>query len=88
MKGFLILSEGRSGTEWLRSMTNATGVLGTADEWLMVDVLDGPSSPAKAAEHLDAVVVRASTPNGMSQNGASTRRRIPCRRLSWNAPSR
>ena len=64
MKGFLILSEGRSGTEWLRSMTNATGVLGTADEWLMVDVLDGPSSPAKASEHLDAVVARASTPNG------------------------
>ena len=37
-------------------MTNATGVMGTADEWLMVDVLDGPSSPARASEHLDAVV--------------------------------
>lgn len=64
MRGFLLLSEGRSGTEWLCSMTNSTGIMGKAQEWLDVDVLDKMPSREHAAKYLDAVISKASTSNG------------------------
>lgn len=34
MKGVAILTEARSGSEWLGSLTNSTGTFGNSAEWL------------------------------------------------------
>lgn len=64
MKGVLILTEGRSGSTWLGTLANSTGVLGQSAEWLdrlrrepAMRRLDGP---AHAAE----VIARASGGEG------------------------
>lgn len=63
-RGSLILTEGRSGTNWLGSISNQTKQLGTTKEWLSAknsgDVLG--SIPYDA--FCDHVVKLASTPNG------------------------
>lgn len=54
MKGVLILTEGRSGSTWLGTLANSTGVLGQSAEWLdrlrrepAMRRLDGPAHAAE-----------------------------------------
>lgn len=64
MKGVLILSVGRSGSNWLGSLTNSTGRMGVSSEWFNPAVFgeDGRELPAEA--HILASVEKASTENG------------------------
>lgn len=62
MKGIFILTEGRSGSNWLGSLMKNTGVMGKPDEWLDPGILG--SKPGSAGDLVDAVLARASTENG------------------------
>ncbi|MDN5928930.1 MAG: Stf0 family sulfotransferase [Hyphomicrobiales bacterium] len=61
MNGYLMLTEARSGSSWLGSLTNASGAMGNSSEWLsepgLRDVHDG-------TEFFSRVLSKASTPNG------------------------
>ena len=62
MKGVAILTEARSGSEWLGSLANSTGILGQSAEWLDTDTLG--SKPKSFNELLSAVIDRGGTANG------------------------
>ncbi len=63
-KGLIILSMPRSGSSWLASLTNASGTMGTADEWLDFGHLTPPKGP-KGRPLLNAKTLQsASTENG------------------------
>jgi len=63
-KGLILLSMPRSGSSWLASLTNATGTMGKADEWLDFAHLTPPKGP-KGRPHLNAKTLQsASTENG------------------------
>ena len=61
MKGVAILTEARSGSEWLGSLANGTGILGQSAEWLDTDTLG--FRPKSFDELLSAVMDRGATPN-------------------------
>ncbi|MBZ9986708.1 Stf0 sulfotransferase [Mesorhizobium sp. BH1-1-5] len=62
MKGVAVLTEGRSGSNWLGSLTNATGIMGRSQEWLKQLHL-GPEP--RRYDVLEETVIRgASTANG------------------------
>lgn len=63
-KGSLILTEGRSGSNWLGSLSTGTGVLGTSGEWFARWAFPKELKSATMDEYLDATIARASTPNG------------------------
>lgn len=64
MKGVLILTEGRSGSEWLGSLLNGTGLLGNSAEWFGKYGL-GRGVPLKpGAQAVTEILERSSTPNG------------------------
>lgn len=64
MKGVFILTEGRSGSTWLGSLTNATGVLGRSGEWLDEHRLpDADAATLSAAEYADRVIARGASEN-------------------------
>ncbi|TPI19772.1 Stf0 family sulfotransferase [Mesorhizobium sp. B4-1-1] len=62
MKGVAVLTEGRSGSNWLGSLTNATGVMGRSAEWLKSAYLG--SEPRAYAALEEAVMRKSSTENG------------------------
>ena len=63
-KGLIILSMPRSGSSWLASLTNASGPMGTADEWLDFGHLTPPKGP-KGRPLMNAKILQsASTENG------------------------
>lgn len=62
MNGILILTEGRSGSNWLGSLLKNTGAMGVPNEWLDLSLLG--SRPASAEAYLDAIMSKATTPNG------------------------
>lgn len=62
-KGSLILTEGRSGSNWLISLTNGTGFLGHSGEWFSSWYLR-ESMPRTKEELLENVLKKASTNNG------------------------
>lgn len=62
-KGSLILSEGRSGSNWLVSLSNGTGLLGHGGEWFAGWHLD-KSNPRTIDELIQGVLKVASTQNG------------------------
>lgn len=62
MKGAAILTEARSGSEWLGSLANSTGILGQSAEWLDTDNLG--FKPKSFDELLAAVIDRGGTANG------------------------
>lgn len=64
MRGYLILSGPRSGTSWIGSLANSTGVMGRSGEWLAARVLEKPMHKYTPEEHFDLVMKNASTPNG------------------------
>jgi LPS sulfotransferase NodH len=61
MNGYLMLTEGRSGSSWLGSLTNASGIMGSSSEWLSDPSLREVSN---SAEFFSRVLSKASTPNG------------------------
>lgn len=64
MKGLLILSEARSGSTWVASLTNSTGKLGDAREWLRDETSEVPQTLA-AEQHYQKIIERSSTDNGV-----------------------
>ncbi|MER8628834.1 Stf0 family sulfotransferase [Mesorhizobium opportunistum] len=62
MKGVAILTEARSGSEWLGSLANSTGLLGNSAEWL--DTANLGFKPKSFDELLSAVIDRGGTANG------------------------
>jgi LPS sulfotransferase NodH len=62
LRGVAVLTEGRSGSNWLGSLTNATGVMGRSEEWLDPFFLGFEPTGYDALE--DAVIRKGSTENG------------------------
>ncbi|MBZ9693945.1 Stf0 family sulfotransferase [Mesorhizobium sp. CO1-1-9] len=62
MRGIAILTEGRSGSNWLGSLTNATGLMGKSEEWLGSDYLRFKPSSYEALE--EAAIKKGATDNG------------------------
>lgn len=62
MRGVAILTEGRSGSNWLGSLTNATGVMGRSEEWLDPAYLR--FHPRSYDDLENAVIKKGSTDNG------------------------
>lgn len=63
-KGYIMLSVGRSGTNWLKSISNATGRMGVTGEWLGFEKLEKPLRTYNAQSYYEQVMQHASTPNG------------------------
>ena len=63
MRGVLILSEGRSGSNWLGSLTNATGMMGNSNEWVDEYLLGINPSKVSCSEFVDKILDMASTDN-------------------------
>lgn len=64
MKGVLILSERRSGSTWLTSLTNSVGTLGVCGEWIDQRFPDVDVKTASAEAYARAVIARGTGPNG------------------------
>ncbi|WP_363792906.1 Stf0 family sulfotransferase [Mesorhizobium sp.] len=62
LKGLAVLTEGRSGSSWLGSLTNATGTMGRSGEWLKSAYLGLEPRSYDALE--DVVIKESSTENG------------------------
>ncbi|MGX7876683.1 Stf0 family sulfotransferase [Mesorhizobium sp. ORM6] len=62
MKGVAILTEARSGSEWLGSLTNSTGLFGKSAEWL--DTANLGRKPKSFDELMSAVIDCGGTANG------------------------
>ncbi|TPM15141.1 Stf0 family sulfotransferase [Mesorhizobium sp. B2-3-5] len=62
MKGVAILTEARSGSEWLGSLANSTGLFGKSAEWL--DTANLGCKPKSFDELMSAVIDRGGTANG------------------------
>lgn len=63
MRGIIILSEGRSGTTWLGSLTNSTGVLGISQEWVDSVHMDVRPKDLTAEAYIQSILKHASTDN-------------------------
>ena len=63
-KGVLILSMPRAGSNWLGSLTNATGTMGKLDEWLDFGHLTKPKGPEGRRALYTRTLQSASSPNG------------------------
>lgn len=59
-----MLSMGRSGTNWLNSISNATGEMGVGGEWLGFEKLEKPARSYSDQGYFDHVMQKASTENG------------------------
>lgn len=64
VKGSLILTEGRSGSNWLGSLSSGTGVLGNSGEWFARWAITKELSSATMDDYVSAMIETASTPNG------------------------
>ncbi|MER8491190.1 Stf0 family sulfotransferase [Mesorhizobium australicum] len=77
MRGVAILTEGRSGSNWLGSLTNATGLMGRSEEWLDPAYLRFKPRSYDALEK--AVIAKGSTDNGRFAIKLFPRHLIWCR---------
>lgn len=65
MKGYLLLSEARSGSSWLGSIVSGTGCMGNASEALHPNFFGrNPGRHHSAESFFHAVIESTSTPNG------------------------
>lgn len=64
MRGALILTEGRSGSNWLGSLTNSTGKLGKSSEWIDRAISGIDPRKFSCEEFVDSTLKLASTENG------------------------
>lgn len=64
MKGVIILTEGRSGSNWLGSLASSAGVLGVSKEW--VDSVHSGLNPKRTPcdKYIETILTKAATPNG------------------------
>jgi LPS sulfotransferase NodH len=76
LKGVAVLTEGRSGSNWLASLTNATGVMGRSAEWLNSSYL---GFDPRDYETLEQTVVQ----KGTTENGRFSIKVFP-RHLLWS----
>lgn len=63
-KGLILLSMPRSGSSWLASLSNASGKMGVADEWLDFSHLTPPKGPKGRPLFNEQTLRKASTENG------------------------
>ncbi len=67
MKGYILLSEIRSGSNWFCSMTNSTGKMGNASEWLNSETVDNQlifaNKKFSAQAHFERVIEAATGDN-------------------------
>ena len=63
MKGYILLSEGRSGSNWLSSMSNNTKRMGRCTEWLGREYFDREFKTFSEKEFIAAVFENAVTQN-------------------------
>lgn len=63
MRGAIILSEGRSGTSWLGSLTDSTGVLGQSGEWVDAKNLKVEPRHPTRQQYIDLIIEKAKTDN-------------------------
>ena len=63
MKGYILLSEGRSGSNWLSSMANNSKVMGQCSEWLGREYFDKDLREFGEDEFFDVVLEKAKTDN-------------------------
>lgn len=63
MKGYLILSEVRCGTNWVGSMADNTGLMGVSGEWLAWHKTKNPIQKFDGPGFFDHVIQASSTPN-------------------------
>ncbi|NOR63558.1 MAG: hypothetical protein GQ535_13815 [Rhodobacteraceae bacterium] len=63
-KGYIMLSMGRSGTNWLKSISNATGRMGITGEWMGPSKLGKPLRSYNAQSYYEEILQHATTPNG------------------------
>ncbi|MAW89305.1 MAG: Stf0 sulfotransferase [Phyllobacteriaceae bacterium] len=63
MRGVIILSEGRSGTTWLASLANSTGLLGRSDEWVDEQHLGIKARHVSADTFISAILEKSATDN-------------------------
>ncbi len=64
MKGIIQLTEGRSGSNWLGSLTDSTGVLGRSEEWVDPHQLNLNPKKLNGEQYIASIIDHASTPNG------------------------
>ncbi|MEZ5778330.1 MAG: Stf0 family sulfotransferase [Paracoccaceae bacterium] len=63
MRGTIVLTEGRSGSNWLTSLTNQVGSLGLSREWFTPKRLGALTRSKTGPELIDHVLEMAKTPN-------------------------
>lgn len=63
MKGTIILTEGRSGSNWLGGLAESTGVLGKSGEWLSPNTNKLDHSNLSAEDYISTILDMARTPN-------------------------
>ena len=63
MKGILLLSMARSGTNWLNSISNKTGEMGKNGEWLGFEKLKKGRKKYTGDTYYDQIMQNATTPN-------------------------
>lgn len=63
MKGYIVLTEVRSGSNWLTSLANSTGTMGNSGEWLGYERLPKPYYRYKANELYDYIMRKSRTEN-------------------------
>lgn len=63
-KGTLILTEARSGSNWLGSLSNRTGLLGVSEEWIAANFSKIKLGSVTFERFCDRIIELASTPNG------------------------
>lgn len=63
MRGTIILSEGRSGTNWVGSLTDSTGVLGHSGEWVDAKNLKVKPQQLSRQQYIDAILENSKTDN-------------------------
>lgn len=64
MKGYITLSTPRSGSTWMSTLANSTGVMGVADEWLQLSHLEKAKRNYTADEYFHMVMEKCVTENG------------------------
>lgn len=63
VRGYLLLSEARSGSNWLGTLANNTGTMGHLEEWLLPHVLGIDPRRLSWQDLQDTVFKKAATPN-------------------------
>ncbi|OAP35828.1 LpsS [Sinorhizobium glycinis] len=64
MRGYLLLTEARSGSNWLGSLINNSGYMGQSSEWLSPKIHRLDTSSLSWEEFFEEIIGKSSTDNG------------------------